>query len=178
MLKLIIGVVIATVIVVFAFTVINNATGNPANVSSSLVVTDDSFISIVVTGQVHKPGTYIMKKGDTVGDLILAAGGPTNNSDANAYIEETELIKGVSYYIAPLNDLDDYCGDAKLSKVNINTDNKETLMTINGLGSTIASAVITYRNENGSFMYLEEIMKVNGVGKATFEKIKNNLTLR
>ncbi|OQC11269.1 MAG: ComE operon protein 1 [Tenericutes bacterium ADurb.Bin087] len=178
MLKLMIGVVIATVIVIFAFSVINaNMNANPQG-QSSMHVIDDNFLSITVTGQVVKPGTYVMKKDETIGDLIMAAGGPTSNADARAYFEETVLVAGVSYYIAPINDLDDYCGEMPLHKVNINTDPKDKLMEVNGIGDTLASAIIQYRGEYGEFTYLEELMKVKGIAKATFEKIKNNVILR
>ena len=94
MLKLMIGVVIATVIVIFAFSVINsNMSANPQG-QSSMHVIDDNFLSITVTGQVVKPGTYVMKKDETIGDLIMAAGGPTSNADARSYIEDTVLIAG------------------------------------------------------------------------------------
>ncbi|HPK28859.1 MAG TPA: ComEA family DNA-binding protein, partial [Bacilli bacterium] len=178
MLKLMIGVVIATVIVIFAFSVINsNMSANPQG-QSSMHVIDDNFLSITVTGQVVKPGTYVMKKDETIGDLIMAAGGPTSNADARSYIEDTVLIAGVSYYIAPINDLDDYCGEMPLHKVNINADPKDKLMEVNGIGETLAGAIIQYRGEHGEFTYLEELMKVKGIAKATFEKIKNHVTLR
>lgn len=178
MLKLMIGVVIATVIVIFAFTVINHNMNTNRQGNTSVYVVDDNFLSITVTGQVTKPGTYVVRKDETVGDLIMAAGGPTSNADARAYIEETLLVAGVNYYIAPINDLDDYCGEIPLKKVNINFDPKDKLMEINGIGDTLASAIIQYRGEHGDFTYLEEVMKVKGIAKATFEKIKNHIILR
>ena len=109
----------------------------------------------------------------------MAAGGVTNNADARAYIEETVIQKGgVNYYIAPINDLDDYCGDKALAKANINVDNRDKLMEVNGIGGSIASDIIAYRAEHGPFTYLEELLKVKGIGNATFDKIKNFVTLR
>lgn len=178
MLKLMIGVVIATVIVIFAFTLINNNTGPVVTSGPSIQVVDENFLTLTITGQVAKPGTYVVKKEDKLGDLIMAAGGPTSNADARAYFEDAELVKGTTYYIAPINDVDDYCGDNKLVKVNINTDTREQLMEIKGVGSTIASDIITYRNENGGFTYLEELQKVRGIGKSTFESLKNYVVLR
>lgn len=87
MLKLMIGVVIATVVVIFVFTVINNNTGGPIGTSNTISVVDDNYLTLTVTGQVTKAGTYVMKKEDTIGDLIMAAGGPTSNADARAYLK-------------------------------------------------------------------------------------------
>ncbi|MFA5660282.1 MAG: helix-hairpin-helix domain-containing protein [Bacilli bacterium] len=178
MLKLMIGVVIATVIVIFAFSVINNNIGPMANSGSSIQIVDDSFMTMTITGQVVKPGSYVMKKEDTIGDLLLAAGGTTSNADSRAFIEETSLVKGVSYYIAPINDLNDYCGEQALEKYNVNTGSKEELMKIKGIGSQIATDIIAYRTENGEFTYLEALQKVRGIGKSTFESIKNYVILR
>lgn len=178
MLKLMVGVVIATVIVIFAFSVINNNVGPGSNIGPSIQSVDENYLTITVTGQVVKPGSYVVRKDSTVGDLILSAGGVTTNADARAYIEETEIIKGTSYYIAPINDLNDYCGEKALEKYNVNEATREDLMKIKGVGSQIATDIITYRNENGPFTYLEELQKVRGIGKSTFESIKNNVILR
>ncbi len=173
-----IGVVVATIIIVFAFTIINNNSNAKIDPSSISIVSEDAFISLTITGQVIRPGTYVAKIDETIGDLIMAAGGVTNNADARAYIEETVIQKGVNYYIAPINDLDDYCGDKALAKANINVDNRDKLMEVNGIGGSIASDIIAYRAEHGPFTYLEELLKVKGIGNATFDKIKNFVTLR
>ena len=49
---------------------------------------------------------------------------------------------------------------------------------INGIGSTIATAIVNYRNDNGSFGRIEDIKNVNGIGNATFEKVKNYITIK
>ena len=178
MLKLMIGVVIATVIVVFAFTVIKTNTGNSFGTTNSIQIVDENHFQIQVTGQVVKPGTYVMKSGETMFDLIMAAGGTTTNADHNAYFDDTPLEKGIDYYIAPYNDLDDYCGEVKLVKVNVNAASRDELMELNGVGATIAAGIIAYRAENGPFTYLEQLKKVSGIGNANFEKLKNQITLK
>ncbi|MCR4328170.1 MAG: helix-hairpin-helix domain-containing protein [Patescibacteria group bacterium] len=62
-------------------------------------------------------------------------------------------------------------------KVNINTANLDALDTITGVGTTIAQRIIDYRNENGDFQTIEEIKNVKGIGDATFEKMKNEITI-
>ncbi|MCC8022692.1 MAG: helix-hairpin-helix domain-containing protein [Clostridiales bacterium] len=61
--------------------------------------------------------------------------------------------------------------------VNINTATLERLKTLNGIGDTKAAAIIAYREENGGFSSLEELMNVKGIGEATFEKILPYVTL-
>lgn len=176
MFKIIIIGVLITFLAVFAFTVIDpNITPSQQMTTSQ---TSEGFFSITVTGQIQKPGTYILEEGATFDQLLIAAGGPSANADANAYIETTRLKKGHSYYIAPLYSEDDICGDTLLKKVNVNEDNKEQLMAVNGFGSAIVTAIINYRDQKGSFTYIEELKEVSGIGNSTFEKVKNYIVLR
>jgi len=62
--------------------------------------------------------------------------------------------------------------------VNINTADKETLMTsIKGVGETRAEAIIAYREQNGSFKSVEELADVRGVGPSIVEKNMDNLSV-
>lgn len=64
-------------------------------------------------------------------------------------------------------------GKIEDSIININNASLKELMTLNGLGEKKAYAIIEYRNNNGLFETIEDIMNVNGIGKTTFEKIKD-----
>ena len=81
------------------------------------------------------------------------------------------------YYIAKKSATPDTCVMETIKKVNINLASKEELMTVNGIGATIAQAIVNYRNENGDFTCLEQLKEVTGIGNSTFEKIKDYLTL-
>ena len=61
---------------------------------------------------------------------------------------------------------------------NINQASAEALQNVSGIGATAAKAVVSYREANGEFKRIEDIMKVSGIKNATFEKIKNFITLR
>lgn len=61
--------------------------------------------------------------------------------------------------------------------VNINTADLETLETLNGIGPSKAQAIIDYRTEHGPFAAKEDIMNVSGIGTATYDKIKDFITV-
>ena len=67
--------------------------------------------------------------------------------------------------------------DTVPAKININTDNKEKLMTISGIGSSKADAIIEYRTKNGNFKTTEDIMNVSGISKTIYDKIKDTITV-
>ncbi len=62
-------------------------------------------------------------------------------------------------------------------KISLNTATIEELLTLPGIGETKAKSIIKYREEVGSFKNIEEIMNIKGIGKTTFEKFKDYLTL-
>lgn len=62
-------------------------------------------------------------------------------------------------------------------KVNINTASVESLTTVKGLGNSKAQAIVSYREKNGSFHKLEDLLNVPGIGDKVLEKIKPQLTL-
>ena len=64
-----------------------------------------------------------------------------------------------------------------LGKVAINTANMAELMTLSGIGESRAADIIKYREENGDFSRIEDIMLVSGIGEKTFEEIKEQITV-
>ena len=67
--------------------------------------------------------------------------------------------------------------DSKAGKININTANKEQLMKLPRIGDKISDRIIEYRQKNGKFKRLEDIMKVSGIGEKTFQQLKDLITM-
>ena len=61
--------------------------------------------------------------------------------------------------------------------VNLNTASKEELMTLPGVGESKALKIITYREENGGFNAIEDIMNITGIKEKMFDKIKDHITV-
>lgn len=62
-------------------------------------------------------------------------------------------------------------------KISINTGTLEELQTLDGVGESKAKAIIEYREENGEFKSIEDIMNVSGIGEKAYTKIKDNIKL-
>ncbi len=62
-------------------------------------------------------------------------------------------------------------------KININTASEEELSILTGIGSSKAKAIIEYRNTNGLFKSIEEIVNVKGISETMYAKIKENITI-
>jgi competence protein ComEA len=154
-----------------------NLSSNLQNGLGNIVSVNQNMITVSISGEVLSPGSYVLEKESTLNDLIVMAGGVSDKADPNAYILSCELKDGQNYYIAPLVESEDICEPVVIDKVNINTATKEELMTVQGIGSAIAQAIVDYREQNGQFTYLEQLLEVAGIGNATFEKIKNYICL-
>lgn len=62
-------------------------------------------------------------------------------------------------------------------KVNINEATVEQLTEVKFIGPAIAESIVQYRDESGPFQSLEQLMEVKGIGRKTFDKIKDQVTL-
>lgn len=159
--------------------------------------TDDEAVYIHVCGAVRQPGVYEMVIGDRVVDAILAAGGfheeaaedvinqaellvdgarlyvpTTEEIDASGYLlEEHGVVANKQYGLVEnaVNQIDD--------RININTAGKEALMTLPGIGEAKAESILAYRKEHGNFITVEELQNVPGIKKASFNKMKDYITI-
>ena len=179
MAKILIGVVVVAFVVVIGFLLIdpdlNQVTDNGA--ISEVINNTQNGSKYTIEGEVNKAGTYVLSDSATMADLIEAAGGVNSNADECAYFENAILKSGSTYYIAGKYDTTDICSKSEVSKVNINEDDATTLMSVNGITTSIASSIVSYRSENGQFNPIEQVMEVYGIGNATYHKIRNYVIL-
>ncbi|MEE4606895.1 MAG: helix-hairpin-helix domain-containing protein [Desulfobacteraceae bacterium] len=66
---------------------------------------------------------------------------------------------------------------ASIEKININQADAKALTTLKGIGKDRAVKIIEYREKNGPFEKIEDLMKVKGIGKKIFEQNKNLLSV-
>jgi competence protein ComEA len=164
-----------TIVTLVAFLNLDPNIVQPPTSQLSSLSTD--FMTVGISGEVQKPGTYIVKKDGILGDLITLSGGTSTNADEDAFQLTLPLFSGGQFYIAPKFDPTDVCGTSELIKVAINSANRETLMTLSNIGTSLANAIVEYRQSQGNFTYLEQIMEVPGIGQSTYTRIKNYITL-
>ena len=112
---------------------------------------------IYIGGAVNSPGFYPLKAGDTLEDIIRAAGGATDGADLGQIrLLIPEAIEG-----------------KEPQKVNLNRAEAWLLQALPGIGATRAQAIIAYRQQNGRFSNINELVEVEGIGTAIYEKIKH-----
>ena len=148
-------------------------------------------IYVHITGEVQSPGMYELEQGARVQDAIDAAGGFTDEALDTSINLARELTDGEQIVVANENDTTTTSTDSSSTtssettsdgsvvngKININLADSETLQTLNGIGEVLASSIIAYREENGSFGSIEEIQEVSGIGEKRYENIKDYITV-
>ena len=163
---------------------------------------DDEMWNIDIKGAIQKPGVYKINCNNTINDIINLSGGLTKEADTslinlakkiedemviiiytkeevkNSNIVDT-VIKVVEKECVCPNIENDGCINDKIENtiennnlININTATLEILMTIPGIGESKAKTIIEYRNENGNFNSIEDLLNVNGIGEKLYEQIK------
>ena len=160
--------------------------------------TNDDIVVIHITGSVKNPGIVKLKEGSRIEDAIEAAGGLTENADITkvnlAYVvEDGTKIKIPSASEEDIGDediIDSKSGDNIIIEenavpsnnstqtININKATEKEFETLPGIGPSLASKIIEYRNQNGKFESIEDIKNVNGIGDNKYEKIKDLITVK
>lgn len=150
----------------------------------SMKESEKETICVYITGCVANPGVYDVSLGTRLYRLIELAGGLTAEAD-ESYLNLADTVndgdKIVVYSAEEVFAMAEQEGadidDAGSALVNINTAGIDQLMTLPGIGQSKASAIINYREENGKFSEISEIMNISGIKEGAFNKIKDLITV-
>ncbi len=118
-------------------------------------------MEVYVGGAVASPGWYLIEEGDGIGDIISMAGGVTSDADPTR----------VELYIP------ESVERASPQKISINRAEAWLLDALPGIGPALAQNIIQYREENGPFVMIEELMLVPGIGEAKYDGLKDLITV-
>lgn len=130
-------------------------------VEISIPVTQTLQGEIYISGAVNNPGFYPLKAEDSVEALIQAAGGTAGSAD----------LDWLKLYIPQTGE------EEQPQKINLNRAEAWLLEALPGIKDTLAQRIVDYRKQNGPFRNIADIIKVEGIGTATYEKIKHLITV-
>jgi competence protein ComEA len=141
----------------------------------------EESIFVEVRGAVMAPGVFEVEKGTRVFSLIALAGGLSNDADISGLNQAAVVSDGEKIYVPREGEEETISeaslGDAKGTKVNINTADSAALMTLPGIGEAKAKLIVDFRQKNGPFRSIEDITKISGIKSGLYEKIKDQITV-
>lgn len=164
-----------------------------------------AMIYVDVCGAVVNPGVFQLAAGSRVFQAIEAAGGYLPEAALTCVNRAGVLTDGQQLYILTQEEMERQgldpaemagASDGQMNgstrtgqntgmtaqvqqdnRININTADEAQLTTLTGIGATRAQAIIAYREENGPFAAIEDIMNVQGIKEGTFAKIKDEIVV-
>jgi competence protein ComEA len=135
-----------------------------------------------VAGAVRRPGVYEFAEGDRVIDAIERAGGALPKADLSLLNLAAPITDGTQILVpkagppaagasvAPV-------GGAAAGLININTATATELEALSGIGEVLAATIVEYRTTNGPFTAVDDLLDVSGIGPATLEEIRDQITV-
>ena len=171
---------------------------NSASSASNSATTNSKTVTCDISGAVKHQGVYTLKNGARLQELIEAAGGTTGKVQLKA-INRAILLKdqdkihipykgekvesaatagtGTSTNSTSTSSNSSASNQESGEKVNLNTADVAGLQKLTGIGEKKAEQIIAYREQNGPFKKVEDLMQVSGIGEKTFASLKDQLTV-
>lgn len=137
-------------------------------------------IFVDVTGAVNNPGVYTLTGRSRVIDAIKAAGDSAPGADLSTINLARVLNDGEQIYVdSTVVNSSGQRVSKKVSSgpININRATLRQLDALDGIGPVIAGRIIEYRKKNGSFLIIDDLQKVSGIGAAKFAQIKSKVRI-
>lgn len=137
-------------------------------------------IFVDVTGAVNNPGVYTLTGRSRVIDAIKAAGDSAPGADLSTINLARMLNDGEQIYVdSTVVNSSGQRVSKKVSSgpININRATLRQLDALDGIGPVIAGRIIEYRKKNGSFLTIDDLQKVSGIGAAKFAQIKSKVRI-
>ncbi len=159
----------------------------------------EQTVVVYLCGAVENAGVYELPQGSRVVDAIRMAGGLSLMADETCVNQARILADGEQIYIWTMEEREAYQKGESVTlpeassgsssagtgtavqtgsdRVNLNTAGQEELTALPGIGAAKAAAIVAYRQEHGGFSAAEELKNVSGIGDATYEKLKDRITV-
>lgn len=140
-------------------------------------------VFVEIKGAVYNPGVYELPSDGRVKNVIELAR-PMDDCDLKTINQAEKIRDEMVIYIPKVGEkveesvsLTQTYGAQDNKLININTAEISELTTLNGIGEKKAQAILDYREENGLFMKIEDLLNIPGIGEKTLENLKPYISI-
>jgi len=168
---------ISIVIMIGIGIIINNMSYKESEIKGtpSIIVEENERILVQISGEVIRPGIYEMNNDDRINDVVNLCGGFTKKADFENINLVAKVTDGMIIVIKAKTNNEIIIKEPAL--ISINNAGLNELMSLTGIGEAKARNIITFREANGGFKKLDDLLNVSGISNIIFENIKNNICL-
>ena len=137
-----------------------------------------SAIFVHILGAVARPGLYELRDGDRAVDAVAAAGGFLEEADQTQLNLARVVVDGEQIVVPVIGETPVSApGTTSSGLVNLNTADAATLDTLPRVGPAMAARIIEWRESNGPFVAIEDLLSITGIGDKTFEGLRALVTI-
>lgn len=146
----------------------------------------DGICYVYVCGAVVSPGVYELKPHDRIYQAVALADGFREDAWIESVNQAEEVFDGQMIKILTVEEqekesldeqerLEDEVDDGR---IDLNEATASELMTLPGIGESKANSIIMYREQNGKFSDVDDVMKVEGIKDGVFNRIKDHIKVK
>ncbi|RZS59073.1 competence protein ComEA [Microcella putealis] len=149
-------------------------------------VVEARVVLVHVAGAVANPGVVELAEGARVLDAVARAGGAADDAELTAVNLARVVVDGEQIVVprvgevpaaAPGSPASGAASSGAAGLVNLNVADATTLETLPGVGPAIAARIIAWRDENGPFRSVDELLAVSGIGEKTLDGFRELVTV-
>ncbi len=135
------------------------------------------FLYVHVVGEVQSPGMYQLPIGARLVDAVFAAGGLTEDADNASVNLARELTDGEQIIVFSVSQEGEAAGTTASGLVSLNRAGDKELEALPGIGPALAGRIVAWREANGGFKSVEDLLKVSGIGESLLSGVIDLVTL-
>ncbi len=148
---------------------------NPSPAVPFAIPAGTAEVTVHVAGAVAQPGVYVLETGARVADAVEAAGGATPESDTGAINLARLVVDGEQVYVPAVGEAG--ASDTARGLLNLNTADAVALEGLPGIGPVLAQRIVDDRAAHGSFLSVEDLQRVSGVGPKVMDALRDLVTV-
>lgn len=135
------------------------------------------FLYVHVVGEVQSPGMYQLPIGARLVDAVFAAGGLTEEADNASVNLARELTDGEQIIVFSTSQEGQAPGTTASGLVSLNRAGDKELEELPGIGPALAGRIVAWREANGGFKTVQDLLKVSGIGESLLSGVIDLVTL-
>lgn len=133
-------------------------------------------IVVHVSGAVQRPGLVTVHASARIADAIAAAGGAESGADLGG-LNLAATVHDGDQVVVPVIGATPVAGDAASQGIDLNRSSVTELEALPGVGPVLAARIVAFRESNGPFVAVEDLLDVGGIGEAKLEGMRDAISV-